>query len=272
MIIPWIGSKRLLRKHILPLIPENIETYCEPFGGAGWILFAKEKWAKQEVYNDLNDDLTNLFLQVKFHPEALKNELKSVCISSGMFDKLKDFKALTELQKAAQFYFLIAYSFGAEGRHFAFRAKEPQKSLTNRFPIIDRLHKRLDKVMINNRDYRKIFEYYDREQAFFYVDPPYILGRKYANAKQFNHLELKQHLEKLKGRWLLSLDDCPESRELFKGYELIELTRLKGINGKATNSEYKEILVANYPILSLKTKQERQPMLNLSSSSNCKVI
>ena len=48
-LINWVGGKRLLRKTIAPLIPENIQTYIEPFGGAGWVQFYKDKWADVEI-------------------------------------------------------------------------------------------------------------------------------------------------------------------------------------------------------------------------------
>ena len=58
----WIGGKRILRKAILKRFPtDKVERYIEVFGGAAWVLFAKEKQAGQlEVYNDINGDLVNL--------------------------------------------------------------------------------------------------------------------------------------------------------------------------------------------------------------------
>ena len=60
-LINWVGGKRLLRKTIAPLIPEDIVSYIEPFGGGGWVLFYKDQWADLEVYNDLDSRLVNLF-------------------------------------------------------------------------------------------------------------------------------------------------------------------------------------------------------------------
>ncbi len=76
-LITWVGGKRLLRKTIIELIPyDSIKSYIEPFGGGAWVLFGKDKHAKLEVYNDLDNRLTNLFKIVKFHPEALIKELE----------------------------------------------------------------------------------------------------------------------------------------------------------------------------------------------------
>ena len=75
-LINWVGGKRLLRKTNAPLIPKDILSYVEPFGGAGWVFFYNDKWAELEIYNDLDGRLVNLFRIVKYHPEALKEELK----------------------------------------------------------------------------------------------------------------------------------------------------------------------------------------------------
>ena len=72
--IPWIGGKKLLRKEILARFPkETPSRYIEVFGGAGWVLFAKEQHSKQlEVFNDLNSDLINLYRCVKYHAQEVQ--------------------------------------------------------------------------------------------------------------------------------------------------------------------------------------------------------
>ena len=84
-LINWVGGKRLLRKTIEPLIPKDIVSYIEPFGGGGWILFYKDKWADLEIYNDLDSRLVNLFRIVKYHSNAFKEEYKYLLGSREMF-------------------------------------------------------------------------------------------------------------------------------------------------------------------------------------------
>lgn len=93
--------------------------------------------------------------------------------------------------------------------------------------------------------------------AFFYCDPPYTSGCGYevTSTANFDHEPLRDVLGSIKGRFLLSYDDSPKVRELYKGYEMIEVERLNGINNREgtdrTNKIFKELLVANYPIKDL---------------------
>ncbi len=75
--IGWIGGKRQLRKEIISRFPaDGVGRYIEVFGGAGWVLFGKEQIPGQlEVLNDLNGNLINLYRCVKYHCEALQDEL-----------------------------------------------------------------------------------------------------------------------------------------------------------------------------------------------------
>ena len=256
-LINWVGGKRLLRKTIAPLIPKDIKSYIEPFGGGGWVLFYKDRWADLEIYNDLDGRLVNLFRIVKYHPNALKEELKYLLGSREMFFQFLNGTFITDIQKAAQFLFLITRSFGGRGDTFGTVKKSSggaSKSQRNILTKIDAIHERLDKVMIENRDFEKLIKQYDFEDAFFYCDPPYTSGCGYevTSTTDFDHERLRDVLKDIKGRFLLSYDDSPKVRELYKGYEMIEVERQNGINNREgtnrANKVYKELLIANYPI------------------------
>ena len=57
--LSWIGGKKLLRQTIIENFPDTkrFNKYVEVFGGAGWVLFAKDRHAANEVYNDINSIL-----------------------------------------------------------------------------------------------------------------------------------------------------------------------------------------------------------------------
>ena len=256
-LLNWVGGKRLLRKTIEPLVPKDIQSYIEPFGGAGWILFYKDRWADLEVYNDLDGRLVNLFRIVKYHPEALKEELKYLLGSREMFLQFMKMDGITDIQRAARFLFLITRSFGGRGETYGTVKKSSggaSKSQGNILLKIDAIHKRLDKVLIENRDFEKFIRQYDFEGAFFYCDPPYTFGCGYdvTSTKDFDHERLREILKNIKGRFLLSYDDSEKVRELYKGYEMIAVERLNGINNKdRKNKMFKELLIANYNIMEL---------------------
>jgi DNA adenine methylase len=257
-LLNWVGGKRLLRKTIEPLIPKDILSYVEPFGGAGWVLFYKDKWADLEVYNDLDGRLVNLFRIVKYHPEALKEELRYLLGSREIFMQFMSITGITDIQRAARFLYLISRSFGGRGDSFGSVKKSAggaSKSQNNTLYKIDAIHKRLDKVLIENRDFEKLIQQYDHEDALFYCDPPYTFGAGYftTSTKAFDHERLRELLGKIKGRFLLSYDDSPKIRELYEGYEMIAVERLNGINNKQggdrKNKMFKELIIANYPIM-----------------------
>lgn len=89
-LFPYIGGKKVLRPHIVPMIPGDISTYVEPFFGGGAVYFAREKWAPCEVINDINDDIINLYRVVKQYGEKFAREFNFVCSSRTLFNKLRE--------------------------------------------------------------------------------------------------------------------------------------------------------------------------------------
>lgn len=250
-LINWIGGKRLLRSRIKELIPQKIGSYVEPFGGGGWVLFYQDKWASLEVYNDLDDRLVNLFTIVKYHPDELIKEYRWMLASRRTFGRTIEWTTFTDIQRAAKFLYLISRSFGGSGRHFGTKRKGLIKSHSNILERIAAIHNRLDKVLIENLDCQELISGYDYEDAFFYCDPPYSTGAGYetTSCEDFNHKGLRDCLKKIKGKFLLSYDDSPKVRELYKGFNILEVQRQKGINNKNPNGNvYKELIIANYKI------------------------
>jgi DNA adenine methylase len=253
-----MGGKKALRKRIATYIPADINFYIEVFGGAAWVMFYKDKWANQEVYNDLDHRLVNLFTQIKWHPEAVMEELEFMLNSRQLFGDILDNKGITEIQKAARFMYLLKNSFGGMGKHFGTSRKSGGAALGRRSALLEKIHaisERLDKVLIENQSYEQLIPMYDTEDNFFYCDPPYYHGATYDNSKAFDHGNLRDMLTSIKGRFLLSYDNAPEVKELYKGFDVIELVRPKGINRKEGRSDYEEVLIANYELCQRKDTQ-----------------
>lgn len=248
-LINWIGGKRLLRKKIAPMIPENIQGYVEPFGGGAWVLFFKDKWAELEVYNDLDSRLVNLFNVVKYHPCELARQMCYMLASREQFEQQIKQEGITDIQRAAQFLYIINRSFGAKCESFGTSKSRGIKSAGGIVERIGEISKRLDKVLIENKSAFDLIKEYDRENMFFYLDPPYSKGEGYqvCSTKDFEHKRLAEILKNIKGRFLLSYDDSDIIRELYRDFKIVEVSRENGINRKnIKNKEYKELIIKNY--------------------------
>ena len=247
--ISWIGGKKLLRKRILEEFPkeETFERYIEVFGGAGWMLFSSDKHAKMEVYNDVNGNLVNLFKCTKYHSEALQKELEFTLMSREQFFDAKeqiDTRGLTDIQKAARFYILIKESFGTDLRSFGVRPK----NIENAVDYISTVSKRLNNVVIENQDFERILKTYDRKDTLFYLDPPYYETEKYYPDKFMpeDHIRLRDAIGRIKGKFLLSYNDCEYVRELYSDYNIISVERSHNLVQGEKKPKYKELLIKNY--------------------------
>lgn len=244
--ISWIGGKKLLRKKILELFPESYSRYVEVFGGAGWLLFAEERKVELEVYNDINGELVNLFRIVKYHPEALQKELEYILNSRELFfDAVEQcgVRGMTDVQRAARFFVMIWESYGNERRSFSCIAR----SMDARVEYLEEVSNRLQKVVIENQDFARILKTYDRDGTLFYLDPPYCKAEKYYQLcfRQEDHERLRDALQKIKGKFLLSYNDSPEIREMYRGYTIREVERQNNLLSKAGGGRYKELIITN---------------------------
>jgi DNA adenine methylase len=230
-LIKWIGSKRRMARKIIAQLPEHT-CYVEIFGG-GALLLAKAP-SKTEVYNDINGDLVNLFRVVKYHADALLYELDWQVRSRSLFTDYLRQPGLTDIQRAARFLLVIQWSFGANGGTFGTSCGSTPGSLEAKLESIRNVHQRLDKVQIENLDWRDCIDKYDRPYTCFFADPPYINGLGYPGAKfgEADHRELADKLKRAAGEWVLTYDDCELVRELYQGFCMVPVDEKRGIYGK----------------------------------------
>ena len=248
----WVGGKKALRDEILARFPRNYKRYIEVFGGAGWVLFHKPPGNDFEVFNDFNGNLVNLYRCVREQPEALRNELRYMLNSRLDFEYMKGMlhsrAVLPDVRRAAYYYALIRYSYAAGTSTFG---SQPH-AMWNNFPLIESAAGRLQKVVIENKDCVKLIRQYDRPESFFYCDPPYYNADQYYEAVSsdgFDHAGLADALLGIKGKFLLSYNDCPEIRALCDrpGIVVEGISRLSNIAQRYENGkQYPELLISNY--------------------------
>jgi DNA adenine methylase len=225
------------------------ECYCEVFAGGLAVLLAKEP-SKIEVVNDLNSDLVNFYRCVRFHCDELIKEIQWTVTSREEFAAMKASKALTDIQRAALWFRIQSVSFGGDGESYGIARKSGGAVNKSRYALMEKigqLNARLDRVNIENLDWERCLRLYDSPETFFFLDPPYIGGSiKNYEAWTREHCEhLREVLEGLKGRWLLTINDSEETRSVFNGLRLLSLKRRLTIrNNTGSQKEYAELLIS----------------------------
>lgn len=252
--LSWVGGKKLLRDDVIIRMPPFYEKYIEVFGGAGWVLFRKSPENEVEVFNDLNSNLVNLYRCVRDNPAKLKYKLRYVLNSREDFrwiaflHKKGVFTRFHDYDRAAKFYQLIRYSYGSTLDSFA---SQPH-SIWGDFPLIDMASRRLQKVIIENQDFEVLIKHYDSPVSFFYCDPPYFATESYYKDVGFtkkDHIRLRDTLVRIKGKFLVSYNDCPEIRELWKrdGIRIKSVSRLDNLRQRyQKGATYDELFISNY--------------------------
>jgi DNA adenine methylase len=210
------GGKQYMATKILTLIPEH-RVYCEPFIGAGSLLFAKpfccefNKHDYLEVINDNLDFIINFYEQAKLNTEELFKLVDSRLYSESWFkiscQIIKDRANYSPVEVAWAIWYKLNCSFGGGGTSFAYGIS---RSLPGNFRIkIENFLakcQRLKDVCIHNRDAIEAIKYYDSDKTFFYLDPPYVDTemKVYKDFSIEKYMELIDTLKQIKGKFLLS--------------------------------------------------------------------
>lgn len=251
----WIGGKRQLRAELERRVPElgsparsrRLKFYVEVFGGMAWLLLYRRRWFENEIYNDANGDLVNLFCVVKYHPREFYRQIRFMPDAKRIFEHYRDNGQLTDINRAVGTYVKYAWSFSANGLHFKYRP-------ANRFEIerkILKLSDRLSNVLLLNESFEAVIARYDRPDAFLYLDPPY-LGFEDLYAVRMPaeaHVRLRDMLSASRAKWLLSYNDCPEVRDLYAGWAIIEEVATNHTAMRIENHKReKELVIRNYEL------------------------
>lgn len=282
-LISWVGGKKALRELIYQRFPKDYGRYIEVFGGGGWVLFGKTP-ERNEVYNDYNNNLSNMFAVVRDQPLAFIQELgylpengrnifnlyREIISKQRIEDKyveeeMKKVKVyFTEIQAeeiktimmknrienqdvqlAVAFFKLIRYSYGSGCRTFGCRAYDVRKAFSTVWDVSERLAQ----VTIENKDFEELIIQYDRPDAFFYCDPPYYEteGHYEVVFSKEDHIRLCRALRNIQGKFLLSYNDCEFIRELYKDFYIESCSRVNNMALRYDcSSQFPEVLISNY--------------------------
>jgi len=250
-IVPWVGGKRRLAGEILPWFGPHT-CYVEPFAGAAALLFNKVP-SKVEVLNDVNTDLVNLYRVVQHHLEEFVRQFKWALTSRRLFEwaQATPPDTLTDIQRAARFFYLQKLSFGGkvEGQTFGVATTATQAlNLLRIEEDLSAAHLRLSRVVVEHMDWAACIERYDRPHTLFYCDPPYWGTEGYGvdfGLEQYDRMAAL--LGSMKGKAIVSVNDIPEMRRAFKGLTMRRLAIRYSVSAAGRGrGEKGELLIRNW--------------------------
>lgn len=247
-LLPWMGGKRRLAKQIIPLFKQHT-TYVEPFCGGAAIFFMKEP-SKVEVINDRHSELVTLYRCVKHHLDELVRQFKWSLVSREDFltQREIDPRHLTDIQRAARFFYLQKMAFGAKVSRPTFGVSVESPPKLNLMRIEEDLsaaHMRLSRTYIEHLDWKECIKRYDRPGTLFYLDPPYWGTAGYGGDFPLEEYAAMAEIAKsAKGQVVISVNDIPEMREAFAGLD-IRTAKIRYTVGGGGGETSKELIISN---------------------------
>jgi DNA adenine methylase len=204
------------------------------------------------VLNDLDREVVNFLRVCQRHPDELARLLRLQPASRQLFlwHQQQPTDLLTDVERAARFFYLQKNAWGGHrvGQNFHYCITKPSNYNPDTVPdSLAAAAARLARVQIEGLSYDDILRRYDRPTTFFYCDPPYVGVDLYQhNFSDAQFLALATQLRTLKGRFLLSINDCPQAREWFAPFHRREIAFT--YTAVRQPRRFSELLFANYPL------------------------
>ncbi|EIL1468679.1 DNA adenine methylase, partial [Escherichia coli] len=159
-------------------------------------------------------------------------------------------ETLTDIQRAARFYYLQKQAFGGKVAEHSFGTSTLSPPRFNLLRIEEELsaaHLRLSRTVIEHMDWQQCIERYDRPHTLFYCDPPYWGTEGYGvefGLENYDHMA--DLARRIKGKMIISVNDIPEMRQAFNGLNIqsVDISYNLKITGKS--SRKKELIILNF--------------------------
>lgn len=216
-IIRYHGAKWRIAPWVLEHFPAH-RVYVEPFGGGASLLLQKER-AITEIYNDMDNELVNLF-RVLRDPEQAARLRQALTFTLYARDEYDAAYAPSPCPVEQARRTLIKTWLGAHSKGLMNKSgfdtrtnKDGYCSRVNTFvklpELIEDFQKRLKGVVIENTDALRLIPRMDAAHTLFYVDPPYVpegrSGKYYQHEMtEAGHRELAALLCAAKGMVVIS--------------------------------------------------------------------
>ncbi len=247
-VAPYLGGKSRLAKQVIARIngiPHT--TYAEPFVGMAGVFLRRNlipEGPKAEVINDLNKEVSTFFRILQRHYVAFLDMLRFQLTTRTEFNRLlvTDPETLTDLERAARFLYIQRTVFGGNSVSRSFGVAPDRSArfdLTKLVPALEDVHTRLSGVVIECLPYADFLRRYDRPGTLFYLDPPYDgcendYGKGMFSPDDF--FRLADLLKHLAGHFILSINETPKIRDIFRDFKITPVKTSYSISVKGSTA------------------------------------
>ena len=206
----YYGSKQRLSKNIIKYMPPH-HCWVELFGGALAMTMAK-KPAMIEIANDLDENIVNVFQQMRDNEDALIKLIELTPYARAELTRARQtFDEDSDLERARKFLVQAMMSVNGvmAGNPGGFSVsdsytREYREARVNRWcnypERLKAVARRLRNIRIENKDGIELLaEYSNKPATLVYIDPPYLADRVWgynveAKDKDFHERLLSQAL------------------------------------------------------------------------------
>ena len=164
--------------------------------------------------------------------------------------------ALFDVKRAAAYYLAIRGSFSATVTSFGVKGMDVE----NLLKLLPPVSARLKDVPLENKNALQLIRERDREDGLIYADPPYVkterIYRIVGKTRRFRkfHVRLWQVLSACKGYVVLSYNDCPFIRKLYRDWYILSFQRGNPLSQKK-GASFGELIITNYDPRPYMTRQ-----------------
>lgn len=205
-LLPYFGGKAGEIGRMTALLLEKIPhtTYCELYGGMASVLLYKDL-VKQEVYNDVNSDIVNLFsvLRFKKHRKELRELLRNTPYSRAHWKECcvtyKD-TTLDPVERARQLFVVLGQGMlgRLQRKSWAFGGPlygtSPAKSFYRKLERLDLVAERFRNVSLECQPALKLLARWDASTVLVYLDPPYYPSTRAKDAAYLQETDHEAHV------------------------------------------------------------------------------